>query len=1197
MKESPVQIARRFCQQLADEQKTAPFAALDQYFEEGGSVCLLARKGVSALVDEYDLDTDDAKALAARLNGLATWVLRRFIEDQLTRPEPLPVHLRQGLLALVDGPTFQELFRFNFANKCPADAIEAIHSPVAYAVWLKHWSEQRLSPSNPGEAYSLKTRRVDLDQLRIDPVTAYGVVSSVEVVSAVLEKSIADSLPEIHNLDEMLSTRRYPNGLPYHHPWTTLDEWARDMEMTVGSVVEMCDPRFPYFLHEVPWGDTADHMLTQAVGLSPSMRQVMTEDPHFKDGEQENLEYFKNNFGFLNSIDPRNLNRTFFFNQRTKLTQPELEALLSVERFAPTVSDHAPLFDEEVTPGYSGSVFVNKGHANVSMGIEYGGIEVLNLITEVAHGETFDYDKVDRLNRKIRLDNAMQLPSHETDALLNAILAAESDPDTASGAQETNYWMTPNTLRALGLFQMLRQNYQCSAEEFAAFMGNLSIFGRGTERSQFDRVFNKDTLSMPPLLLDDRPFALEPETEEDALTVVHICSGLNIDLATYFNLAPLIAITQLPVGLKRSLPVLSSFYRLARLPQILGITPNLAVEILNLLSVDSWLPALSRQPYINADTQADASDTLMQIQRLEGWARWCVDSNLDVGWTIARVKPLPIPSEPSEAQARLFEQVRMQLAPSLFTNQALHMAGVPPLSNGRLWTNQLLELADAHGLVIHRVETAGQSYESYAREMVARVVFQVIGRDEPQTVEQIVGVLLSSRAGQRSVVQESLAVYASLASPLALPLLSWSGGTVYEVLWNVSRRPSAQDSSPGGQRDEEPGDPFLGMLDGFLNLGEVTKQLKLSAEFLSLYLAIGDGVEGTPTDGPFTPAALYYLTVYNRAVALSQKTESRLLGYLQIVNELPDNLSGNGLELVQAHTAGLLAELFDWSVEEVRACADRVNPGKGYIRSLEHLDLLTRVRAFTLRGKLDAPTTLKIGALNPDASFDAYQVLADQVAVLLAEPQRTSPLYDLHAEADRVMVECDIDKDRLVANSNGTAQLNIKVTRTQLPQKNVNIYWTSKLCTIEPAVSTTDKDGAATVTVRAGVSMGRDVISYRLDAREPQSGVTVTLGADFGTLEFHRLDNEIYVEKEKIGNDVTLRVGLYDRYGNPIANERVSWMLEPVFNLPYETKTNAEGMTEVTFTSTIALTIEAPKVLRKADEVIALTLFPIEFSD
>ncbi|CAH0255081.1 Tc toxin subunit A [Pseudomonas brassicacearum] len=1195
MKESPVQIARRFCQQLADEQKAESFAALDQYFEEGGSVCVLARKGVAVLVDEYGLDIDDAKALATRFNGLATWVLRRFIESKLIHSEPLPAHLRQGLLALVDGPSFQKLFQFNFANKCPVDAIEAIHSPVAYAVWLKHWSEQRLRPSNPNEAYALKTRRVDLDQLRVDSVTANGVVSSVEVVSAVLEKSIRDSLPEVDNLNETLNARRYPNGLPYHHPWVTLNEFARDLGMTVGSVVEICDPCSPCFLRDVPWGDTAGHVLTQAARLSPSLRQVMTEDPYFKNEEQENLAYFKSNFGMLNGIEPQDLNQAFYFNHRTRLTQAELEALLSVERFAPTVSDNAPYFNEVVTPGYSGSVFINNGYANASMYISYGGTDIRNVIMEIAHCATYHFDKVDRLNRKIRLDKAMQLPSHETDALLSAILTAESEQPTA-GIQELDYWMTANTLRALGLFQMLREHYQCSAEEFAAFVGSLSIFGRGTERSQFDRVFNRDTLLMPPLLLDDLPFALNPETEEDALTVMHICSGLNIDLTTYFNLAPLIASAH-SSGLRRSLPVLSSFYRMARLPQILGIAPNLAVEILNLLSADSWLSTLAYWPYINADTQAQVPDVLTEIRRLEGWARWCKDSNLDVGWAITHVKPVPVPSEPSEAQTRLFEQIRMQMAPSLFTEEALRMAGVPQLSNGRLWTNQLLELADAHGLVIHWVETGGRSYESYARERVTRVVSQVIGRDDLQTVEQIVGVLLSSRSGQRGVIQESLAVYGNLASLLALPVLSWSGGTVYDVLSNVSGRPLAQDSSTGRQREEEPGDPFLGMLDGFTNLSEVTKELKLSVEFLNLYLTIGDGVGGGPTEELFTPSALYYLTVYNRAVALSQRPEARLLGYLQIVNGLPDGLSGDGLTLVQEHTAELLSEIFEWSVQEVRACADKVNPGAGYIRSLEHLDLFTRLRAFALRSKLDAIHTLKIGALNPDDSFEAYQTLADQVAVLLAEPDQTLPLYGLHAKTDQVMVECSIDTDRLIANSDGTAQLNITVTRGQALQKNVNIYWASTLCTIEPAVSTTDENGAATATVHVGAAVGRDVISYRLDAREPQPGVAVVVGVDFESLEFHRLDTEIYVTEEKVGNDVTLRVGLYDRYGNPIADEPVSWMLEPLFSLTYDTTTNAEGVTEVTFTSPEGLTIEEPKVSRRADQTIALRLRSITFTE
>ncbi len=1172
MKKSPASIAKQLCSKLVSGRQSDEFPGLVHYFEEGGSVCALARKGVAGLVNDYGLEIDDARALALRLNGLATGVLRSFIEEQLTRPEPLPGYLRQGLLELVVGPNYRDLFNPNFAGMCPADAIEAIHSPVAYAVWLKHWSEQRLPPS--GKAYLLKDRRVDLDKLMIDPVAVYGVVSSVEVVSSVLEESIKDSLNDTQDidLDLELSRRRYPNGLPYHHPWTTLDEATRALGMSVGAVVRLCDPRFPYFMKPLGWGPTASDALTQAARLSPCVRKIMTEGPHFKDRDEDSSSYFKENFGVLRG-DERNLDQAYFFNQHTKLTQAGLEALLSVALYAPT----SPNRDVIVKPGEAGSVFVNNGSAEAAMEIEYKASIMQNRITQIRSADADPrFDKIDRLNRKIRLDNALQLPSHETDALLSAIIWAES-----TKRAPINYWITDATIWALGLFQLLRENYQCTAEEYAVFIDGISLYGRGTERSQFDRVFNDDTLSAPPLILDDTPFELVPKTEKDALTVLHICSGLNIDLATYFSLAPLIEQAQTPPGLKRSRSVLSSFFRMARLPQILGIAPNLAVEILDLLSDGSGFDALVGEPYINADPPLKPgtdADILVQIQRLEGWVRWCADSDLDVDWAVEHVKHRPIPSEASEAQQRLFEQIRMQLAPSLFTESALRMAGVVQLSNGRQWTNQLLELADQDGLVIHWAESTERPYEPFAREMIRLVVNQMIGQDDSQTVELILRVLLNSRAGQYGVVQESLAVYGELTPLLALPVLSWTGATVYEVLTYVTRRSLEIDPFSSPSEVEEPGDPFLGMLNSFVYRSEVASTLKLSREFLTLYLTIGDDVGISLVGGSLTASALYYLTVYNRAVALSQKNESQLLGYLQIVNELPNDLSGDGLDLVQNHTAQLLADIFDWSAEEVRACAVRFG-APGYIRSLEHLDLLTRLRAFALQSKLDALTTLKVGELQPDASYPVYRDVAQQVAAVLADPDRTTQLRGVNAVDDQVEVICSVGgTTELIANSDETRQLSVTVKRGGTAQKNVNVYFTSRLCAIEPSHGKTNAQGEVTVLVRAGTTMGRDVISYRLDAREALPAVIVILGNDRQGSRFFKLENEIYVTEEKIGNDVTLRMGLFDEYENPAAHERVSWELQPLFDVPFHTVTNADGITEVTFTSSVPMKIPSAKV-------------------
>jgi len=106
-------------------------------------------------------------------------------------------------------------------------------------------------------------------------------VSSVEVISHIMERFITATLGSIQNLDEALSQEAFPRELPFHWPWVTLDHVLKGHGESVGSVVRLCDLQYPYFLRSEPWSNQSDTALIQASRLSPSQRALLIEDAFF----------------------------------------------------------------------------------------------------------------------------------------------------------------------------------------------------------------------------------------------------------------------------------------------------------------------------------------------------------------------------------------------------------------------------------------------------------------------------------------------------------------------------------------------------------------------------------------------------------------------------------------------------------------------------------------------------------------------------------------------------------------------------------------------------------------------------------------------------------------------------------------------------------------------------------------------------
>jgi hypothetical protein len=1144
-------------EQLFDEPLRQQFSALSDYLDEDGSVCVLAQKGVGGLVAEFGLSDQQARAFQQRINGLATQVMRRFIEYRLANDEASV----QPMAWLNSGPTYALLFKPRFDELCPVNAIEAIHSPAAYLVFLMHWALKRLGDAD-GMALPLTDRRPDLQKMLIDNLAINGEVTSVEVITRVMETFIENTSGATQDIDKDLSKQFFPNDLPFHTPWETLDYVLRKGAESVGSVVRLCDPLFPYFIRPSPWSVEYDKAFTQAARLSPVQRKILTDE------RGELGEFYPRYFG----IAPErggNLRHVSVFNERTKLDFQGVEALLSLEKSSTTLSENVEdptgIFRLPVSGVDAGSVYIHEG-LYPPVTIEYaaeGFPELFNFFMDAT------VDHYDRMNRKLRLDKWLELPSHEVDAVIVAAMFAESSPAVPS------YTIKENTVRALGLFQELREQYACTAEEFAAIFWRISIFGRGTEKAQFDRIFNEQMRFSAPFKIDDGTFAIIPLTPADLLTVNQLRSGLGIDLETYFYLAHFVADAHGVTELARSLPIVSSFYRMARLPRLLGITPIQAILLLGVLGGEAWVTPLAGTSRIATQRDAATPDTLGVIHALMDCVRWCRDAELPVHWVIEQVTPITQSSLPSDAQRELFSQLQIQLPPVLLTEQALTMVGVPTLSNNRQWKNLLRALVDEQGLVIHFAQTPQQSFESYARVVIDRVVQAAIGGIDDDArrviVEKILAVVLRTEAGQRNVVQVSLGTYVGLASEQVLPVLTWSGSTVYAVLVEVlARLPADADSASPRQAAEVPGDPFLSVLAEFSRRSNVATMLQLSAGFLTHF--IQNGYErwfALQTVQAFSISTLYDLTVYKRAVTMTGQLEEKLLDYLQRVNALP-NLVGDGKLLVQERAAKLLAGLFAWSVREVRACADHVNPEQGFIRTLAQLDVLTRIRQLAQQTGLNAETLLDIARLPADSAYEAYSSVAEQVSASLSDRSDPTLADDIVAIGLDVLVTCTVNATQLIANHpTDFVEYTVKVLdRASKPLKSANVHWRSGLGRFEATMSTTDDQGIAKVKFFPGSQMGTAVPSFNLDLGKDRIAPAVEIGPDRTSLNI-TTDN-IFPEPPGpvlLGTPVTFRATVVDDYENRFVGEQVTWTLDPLPQSGIHSQTNSKGIAELTFTS------------------------------
>jgi hypothetical protein len=1196
-----------------------PQSRVSALTEQFGSVMSLARADVAQLMKRTPgLHITEARDLHARAQAMSVVIARQFREQRLTASVRQANRPPTGIKGLVDGPTYTDMFNPDWANQCPPDAIEATTSPVAYLADLYRYAKDLEATGNPAEVITLDTRRPDLKDLVLDHTALNRVEPTIVLVNEILEKSIRSHLDGISlqdtSVDDALLKARYPNALPFERYTSQINYVLARKNRSLGDTVRAADPDYPYFKEPGVHSLLSDIALIQDTGLGPVQQGLLLEalyfpeaeddthslggdgwriDPRSRlltradDGDETPSTFFEDNFGVGNFIE---LEDTQTFCLRTGLNTEELESLLSVGAFAPTRSPNVP-GDVEVEGNLAGSVYINAGQAP-AMGIETLPAEYAEevLLQGPRHRIThISPERFDRMNRMIRLARWLDLTFDQVDQLLVASMQAElhaSDSVRRMTVATANpFLITQNTLRSLGLFQILRTQFKVSAEDFAALLYGLGEFGRGKTASQFDRVFNAQAMFSIPLILDDAPFTALPQNEAERQKIDHLCAALGMTFEVYRFVAKVVEQTYAGESLRWSREVVSAFYRLVRLPRYIGLTTVEALALLELLDgggshLVSKLAGVTR---IATHYASSNTDTLSVIHTLVDCSLWLKDND----WTVAQLCQLVLPAltQPvaTDAELGLLQQMHERLVSALITESSFAQVGAPDVAvtieedaEGKQvyasepidWFAKLCSFVEsvggAKGLVKYLIDETEESFEASLGTEV-RLVLETYGLPVEELHPKITNMIMRARGAQEALLMEGLAGYLNTSADLAKVLLFWSKGNRYQLLMEVLRV-----FGNASRADVAIGDEVLLVLQSLSKRAAIATHLGLSPAFISALTEHPDRF-GLANAG-LSLQLVYFVTRYASILQLSEQTEDTLLNYFQLIDTVWEGASEGDRRLIRDSAASKLAGFLKWGVREVLAVAFYLN-AEGVVFTLKDLDTLTRVCLLSRHTGLDANALLALHELTPTTSTDAYRQAAELALSCLTETLPGEAVGEVGQSLPYFMT---VTPDYLVANREDDIATYTITLRdfTDTPITNVAIRWTTDLGELQQPETTTNEDGQSSNTLASGAKMGVANVWARFGLGEELKAPAVTIDCDEASVHFlpgERAPDQALSNKLE---SIHFTVEAVDDYGNKAVDRAIEWGATLGEFERYQTYTDVSGMASAELRSRSAGTSE-----------------------
>jgi hypothetical protein len=532
---------------------------------------------------------DNAQSHARRISRL-------YLEHQLSSSNTKGRVRRSPGSDSTSGPiSYQALFNENWDQFCKDGDIAAIDSPVAYLRALYRFARRLEDSATDSRKISLASRRPDLDTLMLDPQSALVPRPMLDIVNDTLRGHIEASLDEGTTVHQALASARYPFSLPYdlHHQQCLLGLGSGkpalgEVNYRISLKLAFCQDGSPYGYVSQPPSE-AQKLLS---GLSPQQQKILLAPL----ASQTDFEVLKSSYG---TEEVTRLGDLRFFKERTGLTTEQVEQLLGHGRYSPRVSSNNP----PSTRNRQDATYINGPYASPAL-----QLETQTTRQGFSHKS---FERFDRMQRMIRLQQWTGIPFAELDTLLINIMHSEGN---------TEMTLSANTLRALGVYQHMTRRHGIAPDEFAALISEMPTRASAERASLFDQVFNRTRLLESPGW--KRP-ATDLETT-DLKTLSYLGAGLGLAI-TEDALLLLAKQTKKYLPLKQDLPTISSLYRQARIARMFGLSPLECTELARLLGGDKFCRALVTGALDT--TSPDILDVLMAMD----WAvDWLKQNHLDV---------------------------------------------------------------------------------------------------------------------------------------------------------------------------------------------------------------------------------------------------------------------------------------------------------------------------------------------------------------------------------------------------------------------------------------------------------------------------------------------------------------------------------------------------------------------------------------
>ncbi|WP_176414684.1 insecticidal toxin complex protein TccA [Photorhabdus luminescens] len=888
--------------------------------------------------------------------GYAHQVLHHFRRSSLS--EAVQFSLRSPFS--VSGPDYANQFldaNTGWKDKAPSGSPEANDAPVAY---LTHIYQLALEQEKNGAGAIMNTlaeRRPDLGALLINDKAINEVIPQLQLVNEILSKAIQKklSLADLEAVNAKLSTTRYPNNLPYHYGHQQIQTAQSVLGTTLQDVTLPQTLDLPQNFWATAKGklsDTTASALTRlqimASQLSPEQQKIIT--------ETVGQDFYQLNYGD-SSLTKNSFSDMTILTGRTNLTVPQVELMLSSTVGGTTVvkSNNVSSGDTAAMPFAYGVRFIHAGKPE-AITLSRSGAEAHFALTV----NNLTDDKLDRINRIVRLQKWLNLPYEDIDLLVTSAMDAE--------AGNSALLMNDSTLRLLGVFKHYQAKYGITAKQFAGWLRVVTPFAITPATPFLDQVFNSVGAFDTPFVIDNQDFVYTLTTGGDGARVKHISTALGLNHRQFLLLADNIARQQGNVTqstLNCNLFVVSAFYRLANLARTLGIDPEAFCALVDRLDAGTGIvwQQLAGKPTITVPQKDSplAADILSLLQALSVIAQWQQQHDLPVETLLLLLSSnSTFTAQGTDDQLNFIRQVWQNLGSTFVDATLLSRSGAPLVdTNGHAIDWFALLSAGSNPLI----DKVGLVTDAGVESVIATVVNtqSLSDEDKKLAITTLKNTLNQAQQTQQGVAVSLLAQTLNVSQSLPALLLRWSGKTVYQWLsttWALKDTVKTAADIPAD---------YLNQLREVVRRSLLTQQFTLSPAMVQTlldYPAYFGASAETVTD--ISLWMLYTLSRYSDLLFQVGKagsgTENDVLTYLRSANA--------AAPLSQSDAAQTLATLLGWEANELQAAWVVLS---GIAKTTPQLDTLLRLRQAQNQTGLGVTQQQQGYALSRDSDYALWQ--------------------------------------------------------------------------------------------------------------------------------------------------------------------------------------------------------------------------------